>query len=129
MSDTFSVRTVIYDHLASMGGGVPIQSAYVDSPADVPRYEVSIAGEANMPFLLDGGNQHTGEIQVAAVVRNGTGEAEFGALVAAVQNHFNPLNRINGIAVIGIPEAKPPLIDGDELRVPILIRYRTILSV
>lgn len=128
MSETYSIRTAIYDHLATLAGSVPIQSAYVGGDAVTPRYEVAIVGENNETFLLDGGTKHTAEIQITAVVAKGKGEADFGALVSAIQNHFPPQDRIGGIVVVNMPEARPPILDGDEFRIPILIRYRAIIA-
>lgn len=126
--NSVDVRTAVYDYLATMGGGVRIVSAYDHATGEVPRYEVQPAAETNRQVTLDGDTMHTGQIAVTAVVAAGQGEAGFLPLVRAVQAHFAPATRIDGIVIEALPTPSLPIIDGNEVRVPIIIRFRALLS-
>ncbi len=127
MSDTGAVRFSVYDYLAASVSLAPVVSAYASSDGPVPRYVVEIVGESNQP-MLNGETIHRAAIQITAVAAADTGEAGFAPLVAEIQSAMTAGLRIGGIAIERKPEIRAPLLDGNEIRVPMAIRFKAIMA-
>ena len=91
-----------------------------------PRIEVQPLSEVNQTATIGGVTDHRASIALTVVVDQGKGEGVAAPLVDAIQARFPPLLPIiQGVMMIErLPDARAPLIDGSEHRVPVFIAYR-----
>ena len=129
MATTYDIRKVVYGRLQTLGAGVPVVSAYKGSSKALPRLEVQPATEVNRTITMLGDTQHTGEIAITIVVGADTGEDAFGTLVDALQGHFPAGYDLGGgVTTLELPTPRmPPILDGAELRLPVLIKFRAYI--
>lgn len=134
MADSVTVRQAVYSRLAGTSWSLTPAPAIVwSNTADSgqrPRIEVAPAVAVNRTITFGaapGSTVHEAELALTVVVDAGRGEAESGPLVQDIQARFPAGTYIGDAVVTRRPDERPPLLDGSEYRVPVLVAYRAIL--
>jgi hypothetical protein len=128
MSDEATIIQAAKDHFEAMSGRPTTVWANQKAIGDLPRVEFS-EGPIAAPLIgLDGASNASFLFQVTVVTASGTYSAESDQLAQAIITHFAAGTRVSTAKVDARPARGTPFPDGDEWRLPITIRMRSILT-